>query len=175
MKAKLLTLASVLALSFAANASVTYDEEGVGFVGKGDVQSLFGWNNHELQANAEFVQFRMVMPGGVATWECVDVNPGGRVFPARSEGPVALAMDADVSVDARKNRNGQVTGFLLNGFDQSSAPDYASIGECVPRGPGWESTMVPGSLSYEGDDEGAEMMLQVTVDGEAWYDMPITE
>ena len=44
MKTKLLTLASVLALSFAANASVTYDEEGVGFVGKGDVQSLFGWN-----------------------------------------------------------------------------------------------------------------------------------
>ena len=38
-------------------------------------------------------------------------------------------------------------------------------------GPGWESTMVPGSLSYEGDDEAlGKMMLQVTVDGEAWYD-----
>lgn len=175
MKAKLLTLASVLAISFAANASVTYDEEGVGFVGKGDVQSLFGWNNHDLQANAEFIQFRMVMPGGVASWKCEGINPGNNLV-MHTKGPVAVEMNSDVSVDARKNRNGQVTGFLLNGFDENSAPDYASIGECTAPNSNWKSYyLVPGSLVYEGEDDGAEMMLQVTVDGETWYDMPITD
>lgn len=173
MKTKLLTLASVLALSFAANASVTYDEEGVGFVGKGDVQSLFGWNNHELQANAEFVQFRMISPGGSASWKCSGINPGGNTV-TNTKGVESLAMNANVSMDARKNRAGQVTGFLLNGFDDSSAPDYSSVGECTKPNDNWQSyDLVPGSLEFE--SEGAEMMLQVSVDGDTWYDMPITD
>ncbi len=39
-------------------ASVTFDPTtGAGFVGKGDVQTAFGWNNQALQANAADVTF----------------------------------------------------------------------------------------------------------------------
>lgn len=41
-----------------ANAAVTFNEtNGTGFVGKGDVQMAFGWNNKQLQTNASTVAF----------------------------------------------------------------------------------------------------------------------
>lgn len=41
-----------------ALAAVTFDAStGTGFVGKGDVQLAFGWNNKQLQANAAGVTF----------------------------------------------------------------------------------------------------------------------
>ena len=57
-----LTLAgtAVVALGSAgvASAAVTFDSDtGVGFVGKGDVQLAFGWNNTQLQKNAPGVAF----------------------------------------------------------------------------------------------------------------------
>jgi hypothetical protein len=42
----------------AANAAVTFNEtNGTGFVGKGDVQVAFAWNNKQLQTNAKDVSF----------------------------------------------------------------------------------------------------------------------
>lgn len=32
--------------------------DGTGFVGKGDVQSVYGWNDADMQANAGSVTFR---------------------------------------------------------------------------------------------------------------------
>jgi hypothetical protein len=57
MKRPLITAAlsaAALAVSAAAaNASVTLDPNGVGFVGKGDVQTAFGWNNAAIQKAVE--------------------------------------------------------------------------------------------------------------------------
>jgi hypothetical protein len=40
-----------LATAGAAFAAITFNpDDGTGFVGKGDVQEAFGWNNHALQA-----------------------------------------------------------------------------------------------------------------------------
>jgi ABC-type antimicrobial peptide transport system permease subunit len=53
-----------------ASATVTFDPEaGTGFVGKGDVQDLFGWNNEALQGNASSVSF-FVTQDGEGTIEC---------------------------------------------------------------------------------------------------------
>src|SRR5688572_19435502 len=41
----------------AAHASVTMDDTGHGFVGKGDVQTALGYNNAQLQANAGTLTF----------------------------------------------------------------------------------------------------------------------
>jgi hypothetical protein len=49
---------ATLMLAPAANAAVTFnDTTGTGFVGKGDVQVAFGWNNKQLQTNATGVSF----------------------------------------------------------------------------------------------------------------------
>jgi hypothetical protein len=41
----------------AAHASATIDSAGKGFVGKGDVQTAFGWNNQKVQQNANSLAF----------------------------------------------------------------------------------------------------------------------
>lgn len=46
-----------LAVPVAASASVTVNPDGTGFVGKGNVQTAFGWNNQKLQDNAKSVTF----------------------------------------------------------------------------------------------------------------------
>jgi len=52
------TVAATLMLAPAASAAVTFNEtNGTGFVGKGDVQVAFGWNNKQLQTNAKDVSF----------------------------------------------------------------------------------------------------------------------
>ena len=55
--------AAVLAVPSIASADVTYNPAtGVGFVGKGNVQTAFGWNNAALQKNAEAVMFKYSQP-----------------------------------------------------------------------------------------------------------------
>jgi hypothetical protein len=56
-------LVAVLALAApaAANASVTINPDGTGFVGKGDVQTVFGMNNSALQAAAPNVKQFLTM------------------------------------------------------------------------------------------------------------------
>ena len=52
------TVATTLLLAPAASAAVTFNEtNGTGFVGKGDVQVAFAWNNKQLQTNATGVSF----------------------------------------------------------------------------------------------------------------------
>ncbi len=170
MKTRILSLAACLAVASAANAAVTYDENGIGFVGKGDVQSLYDWNNSMLQEYADVVEFRL-QSGGTATWKCSGVNPGG-VSVTSTHSVESDAVGAAVNFDARKNRVGQVTGFILNG-PLAGSTEFASVGECPPDS-NWRvpRSLVPGSIVYEGS---GEPMLQVSIDGLDWYDLPITE
>jgi hypothetical protein len=82
------------------------------FVGKGDVQSAFGWNNSQLQSNAEALSF---------SYESIDVYAAVCSF-VTGEGtlgeqehnvsiPRITRIDASIYYDARK-RN-QVNGFWL--------------------------------------------------------------
>ena len=60
MKKTWWTLVGAVGLAVALSAApgfsaILVDDEGVGFVGKGDVQLLFGWNNAELQKCANSI------------------------------------------------------------------------------------------------------------------------
>ena len=58
---KMIAALFAMALATTAQAAVTFDPEtGTGFVGKGDVQVAFGWNNAQFQANATGLSFAYV-------------------------------------------------------------------------------------------------------------------
>ena len=49
--------AGLIAATSLASAAVILNADGTGFVGKGDVQLAFNWNNATLQKNAVDVRF----------------------------------------------------------------------------------------------------------------------
>jgi hypothetical protein len=65
-------LALCMAVAGVAYATITFDGvTGVGFVGKGDVQYTFGWNNKGLQDNADSVKFQATSTDVTeVSWEC---------------------------------------------------------------------------------------------------------
>jgi hypothetical protein len=174
MNIKIAMVASALTLSALANAAVTYDGDGVGFVGKGDVQSIYDWNNYDFQENAELVEFRMLTGGGT-TWKCSGNNPAGKLV-IQTKGSESEGVNAEVGYDARKNRQGQVTGFILTGLKtaQGGMTIYQSIDYCstAPNDKWSNYGLVEGSVNENG---GGDPLLQVSIDGENWFDLPITE
>lgn len=99
-----------------AFAAVTYDPTGgTGFVGKGDVQLALGYNNAQMQAVAENLNF---------TYEAVDIyqvtvswvtgegTRGEKIHTVAHK--KSSVFNADVDYDPRRAK--QYTGFILNGF-----------------------------------------------------------
>ncbi|GHG76967.1 hypothetical protein GCM10010919_32290 [Alishewanella longhuensis] len=170
MKFKLLALAAVFAAT-TASAAVTYDENGVGYVGKGDVQSLFDWNNSAFQNNAALVQFRFSSGAQQASWVCGGYNNGGNyVTHPKNESYDSISG----SINFHPKQKNQITGFILLGTESnvSSSTAYLSPGECVAPNKNWtDYALVEGSLTFES----ADPLLEVSVDGEAWYPLAITE
>jgi hypothetical protein len=117
--------AAVAVFATAAYAAVTFNSAtGEGFVGKGEVQEAFGWNNHALQAGGEHVEFYYQ---DIATYdlECSSVPPG--TIQTRSfRRNVGVA--GEIDVDAR--RRNQINGFILSGF----LGDPEETGEGCPGG-----------------------------------------
>ncbi len=164
------TLAGVAMVGFsvAAFGSVSVDENGIGFVGKGDVQTVFDWNNAQAQENAARLQFRYAN-GSTATWTCVGTNPTGKVVTTHHE--YTSAVSSNIAYDPRKNKVGQVTGFNLTGFEQTT-PAYTTAGTCPGPLRNWlvQPTLV-GDIQWQGS---GEPTLQVSVDGVIWLDLVIT-
>src|SRR4029453_13669759 len=98
----ILGLAACLAVGVIAYAAVTIDEDGFGFVGKGDVQAIFDWNNADLQENAALLDFRFV-GGTTTTWTC---QRNGAV--QTQERTHFRTIDSSVIYDARKNKVNQI-------------------------------------------------------------------
>ena len=98
----------------AALASVSVFN-GVGFVGKGDVQTAFGWNNPTIQKNA---------PGVTFTYESKDVydvecywetlTGNGKIIIHDLTIPKHTSINSAVAYDARTHK--QVDGFNLKGY-----------------------------------------------------------
>jgi hypothetical protein len=169
---KLLALSALLAVSLNAAADVAYDASGVGFVGKGDVQDLFGWNSNTLNANAASLQFQLLTVSG-ATWQCLGYNSQNKPV-LTTHGLEGSAVESAVAVEVRKNKQGNVTGFQLNGAD-TSAVTYTEVGKCPSPNLNarWvqQPALVEGSLVYSG---GGDPLLQVSSDGVIWHDLPVT-
>jgi hypothetical protein len=115
-----------------ASAAVNFNEHtGEGFAGKGDVQTVFGWNNGQLQANASGTDF---VYRSTTTYdvECaVNGLLSGGLRITRTDD---YAVDADVANTARLQQ--QVSGWYLNGFSgsMSNAPQLGV--DCSLLNPG---------------------------------------
>lgn len=110
--------ASPLALASSANATVAVDD-GVGTVGKGDVQSAFGWNNPNFDKNVKTgneVQFSRTMTRTTDNvWHCTGIAETQHSYRV-------TVMDQPVNATVLKSSNGkQITGWDLTGA-QTSGP-----------------------------------------------------
>jgi hypothetical protein len=123
--AALLAVACALAVPALASADVSVNDDGVGSVGKGDVQSALGVNDAELQSMFETEQLRFHM-GVVKTydnqWTCSDGSVHPYTTIVRANRPIAAT--------AHTNNAGKLTsGWDLGGFfgtTHSASEDISS-------------------------------------------------
>jgi hypothetical protein len=125
---KVLAALALALVSSVAVAAVTFDPEtGTGFVGKGDVQLAFGWNDAALQAKADGVTFSME---ATTNYEAVCTFTTGEGTLGQKTHNVphtsGISIDSSVSSATRRGPVGQVTGFNLLGFGTTSV-DSGSI------------------------------------------------
>jgi len=113
--------AAALVVSQAASAAVTFDSAtGTGFVGKGDVQLAFGWNNQTLQANASGVTFTYNATdtySATCTWVTGEGTRGEQTHNVDIPRHTAVnSVIASSGRDISSGLNGPNTGFKLTGF-----------------------------------------------------------
>jgi hypothetical protein len=150
MKNKLTIGASVLAAALvfsasAAQGAVTMNSDGVGFVGKGDVQMAFGWNDRALQANAGGVTFNYVLAESFAitcSWTTGEGTKGEKTH--HVDRTTTASVIGTLAYDTRKNKNKDVTGFILDGFGtMTTSGEVPEIGDtCLGAGAGATVTAI---------------------------------
>src|SRR5262245_61864548 len=120
MKKFAVSATMALAMAAIASASVTIDANGIGFVGKGDVQTALALNNAAMQTlvAANGVKFTYVK---VDTYQVVNAwatgNPDKPVSLSSHTATVTTmaTVNSDVAFDPRQGQK-QYTGFNLKGF-----------------------------------------------------------
>lgn len=121
--------------SAVAFAAVTFDPATGGFVGKGDVQLAFGWNNAQLQNKANDVKFSYVAKSttdvGCEWYTGSDRNLKRHEVQHDS----VTEVSSQVVGTARKNSQLDVTGFML-GSIAVPIGDIPAIGDACPGNPG---------------------------------------
>lgn len=106
---------------------------GTGFVGKGDVQYTFGWNNAQLQQNADKVRFRAASTVVTErTWVCSRTNPQGVELTQERARTTTTVVQGLLSAVGRL-RN-QITGFNVLGYSGTpsvgTSSDGPALGSC---------------------------------------------
>lgn len=148
------------------------DADGYGFVGKGDVQLIYGWNNKALQDNASDVDFR-ISSVTETTWTCtkvVELGNGGEneIVQERTRTTTLQGLFVTVARENSKGKDGPVTGFYLNGFegDPTFVTDGPAVGSCPAN---------PSGFEYDNNAETVQVGgggLQVSINGTDWYPVP---
>jgi hypothetical protein len=95
--------------------------DGSYFVGKGDVQTFFGWNNQTLQRNAAWVDFQFSL-SQTTTWTCTKTwttGPEGNetehvVVQNRHNSTSTQGLFTTLGRNISEGLNGPNTGFKLN-------------------------------------------------------------
>jgi hypothetical protein len=94
-------------------------ETGTGFIGKGDVQLLFGWNNKQLQDNAENLEFRVSSEDvREYEWTCYNSHNGNTQYRSQI---ISNSYQGTLSSIARVNK--QITGFNISGYSEAAVVD----------------------------------------------------
>jgi hypothetical protein len=113
---------AMLAIPTAAIASVAVDN-GVGTVGKGDVQSALGWSNHDFDKNAAGIKFTVTSE---SVWHLVK-----RVNGVDYVSDITMKSVQPITAAPVLNSNGkQITGWSLNGVNgpAESKTEYSNMG-----------------------------------------------
>jgi hypothetical protein len=132
-------LGLALAVSASAMATVTFNPAAstppIGFVGKGDVQLAFAWNNADLQKKAGGVSFRFVdvrTYRAVCQWLTGNPDQPQSIHSHDKTITTTAGVNAAVQYDARV-RN-QITGFTLLAFSGATSSDEVPVVGGVCRG-----------------------------------------
>jgi hypothetical protein len=171
MKTALKGIIGVAACAVAAvtaYAAVIVNEDGSGFVGKGDVQLAFDWNNSMLQKNAGTVQFRY-SEKLKTTWVCLH-EVGGVKNPQTLEHSKQRItnVNSKVAYDTRNNKQGAITGFTLTGWGAAQDSSEGNQPGTCPTGQELkEDSIVTEELSAEA--------FEVKADGYSWTGLTITQ
>ena len=131
-----ITAPTLSKISMAPSSSITFDPAtGLGFVGKGDVQYTFGWNNAQLQSGAVGVMFQVnSVEISEASWTCHKFS--GRdgtneIIQERSRTTTTSTQGVIAHVVRERN---QITGFYLTGYlgaaTQSVETDGPAVNSC---------------------------------------------
>jgi hypothetical protein len=119
-----LALVAMLVAAGAAFATVTFDPStGTGFVGKGDVQTAFGWNNATMQTNHTLISFKYVTEQSVEQ-DCSTIDRG--TFTVVGERTKTQSVNAALAYDNRKKS--QYVGWNLTGLGTVVSDDTGWIG-----------------------------------------------
>jgi hypothetical protein len=162
---KILAGVAFAAAAATAFAAVTFDPvTGTGFVGKGDVQLAFGWNNKQLQNNATGVTFAYENVTKYSA-TCFAENSAGKPIEKPVKTKMKIAGDPNGDPRQVKGQN-QFTGFILSGFDGGEADGEPLVAGTPCIAINANSDNAPdgllGSVTAETTGEG----LTVTFDGE---------
>jgi len=141
-------------MAFAATtawAAVTFNPaDGTGFVGKGDLQLAFGWNNAQAQSSVGSVTYRYdgtEVYTAVCTWTTGEGTRGEQTHNVSHTKSAGIS--GTVLFDARKNSQGQITGVMLNGYygqvtELGTAP---VVGDPCPGNPGTDGVWTSVTLT----------------------------
>ena len=121
-------------ISTASIAAVIFDSEaGTGWVGKGDVQTAFAWNNKAAQDNAKAVSFSTESEESYQVTCEWTTGPDHNRRTHDVTRPIHRAVSSNVGYDARKT--GQWTGYNLTGYGATVGGDAApAVGGQCPNG-----------------------------------------
>lgn len=127
-----LTAPSVARNVSGASPAIVDNGDGTWFVGKGDVQEFFGWNNPRMQANAPWIEFR-IESSVTTTWTCTRVQTlgnGGTNEIVQNRHNSSSTQGVFTTL-GRTNSAGQNTGFNLT-LDGSVTVlnDGPAVGSC---------------------------------------------
>lgn len=127
-----LVLMALGLLVSSVGATVTFDPAtGTGFVGKGDVQLALGYNNKQLQDNANNLVFTYESISVTeTTWTC-DKDSG----PQTQERANTTTRTTQGVVSGVARVNNQITGFNLNGFSGTPTSSTTTSGPSVDSCP----------------------------------------
>lgn len=125
-----LGILTAAAAGLSSYAAIILDDQAVGFVGKGDVQLAFAWNNKHLQdcvnspaqdaaTDAGCLRFHYASSTSSSqlsetTWSCTHPTNGNTNQRARRTTTSSSSTSGGVSASVARVKN-QVTGFNLNG------------------------------------------------------------
>jgi hypothetical protein len=134
---RIVIIGGTVAVVAMAMAAVTFNEQnGEGFVGKGDVQVLYGMNDKALQDNWEDVSFAANKTVTVEReWDCVRVtNNGEEVITERNNSAVVSSRDVVKAIG--RDKKGKITGFILQGYGATSTIHSGNQGPATGSCPG---------------------------------------